>query len=156
MDIIALSVRRIQNWVKNGGTSKPTDFQPNAVMWSEIADGFEAGLSSKHLAAGAVDATQIASGAVTATKLGSNAVTGTKLSVSALAFLVFNGVNGAGACTLTGAKVGDKVVGVTNLTDGSSGTSSFEATISVANQIQQSDAANLSTKKFNILLVVKG
>ena len=155
MDIIALSVRRIQNWVKNGGTSKPTDFQPNAVMWSEIADGFEDGLSSKHLAAGAVDSTQLASSAVSTVKIAANAVTGPKLDPTALKYSAFTGKNGAGACTLTGAKVGDKVTGVVNITDGSDASASFEGTITVVDKIQQSAAGDLSTKKFSVLLVVK-
>jgi hypothetical protein len=52
--------------------------------------------------------------------------------------------NGAGAVTLAGAVVGDVVENVTNISTPGDVTSSFEATISVAGQIQQSAATNLS------------
>jgi hypothetical protein len=73
----------------------------------------------------------------------------------AFRLLVFTGNAGAGACTLTGTKVGDKVIGILNLTDAAIGTSSFEATITVANQIQQSSASDLSAKNLAVLLVAK-
>lgn len=72
---------------------------------------------------------------------------------SAMKLYAFAGRNGAGAVTLTGAAVGDKVVGVANSTDGANGASSFEATITVANQIQQSSASDLTTKRYTVLLV---
>jgi len=103
----------------------------------------------------AVVAAKIASSAVTTAKLNTKAVTGVKLDEAALKFKVFTGKNGAGACTLTGAKVGDKVIGVANITDGSDDAANFETTITVADQIQQSSASNLSAKKFTVLLVVK-
>lgn len=67
----------------------------------------------------------------------------------------FTGRNGAGACTLTGAAVGDRVVGVAGITAGSLGIvdSSFESTITVINQIQQSSASDLSTKGYLALLM---
>lgn len=52
--------------------------------------------------------------------------------------------NGAGAVTLAGAVKGDAVESVINLTTPGDITSSFEATISVAGQIQQTAATNLS------------
>ena len=67
---------------------------------------------------------------------------------------LFTGKNGAGAITLTGTAVGDKVCGhVINETDLTNDSANFEATITVANQIQQSSASDLSTKKFSVLLV---
>jgi hypothetical protein len=66
---------------------------------------------------------------------------------------VFTGLNGAGAVTLTGAKVGDKVVLLVNLTDATDGSGSFEATVTVADQLQQSSGSNLSAKKFAVLLL---
>lgn len=71
----------------------------------------------------------------------------------ALKFLSYTGRNGAGAITLTGAAVGDKVIGINNTTDGGSAAASFEATVTVADQVQQSSASDLSTKKYTILLV---
>ncbi|MGY3393449.1 hypothetical protein ACVWW6_006040 [Bradyrhizobium sp. USDA 3311] len=52
--------------------------------------------------------------------------------------------NGAGAVTLAGAVVGDVVESVVNLTTPGDVTSSFESVISVAGQIQQTAATNLS------------
>lgn len=67
---------------------------------------------------------------------------------------LFTGKNGAGACTLTGAAVGDKVCGmIINETDISDGSSSFESTITVADQIQQSSGSNLSAKQFTVMLI---
>lgn len=66
---------------------------------------------------------------------------------------VVAGHNGAGAVTLAGAKVGDKVIQAINLTDDTDARSSFEATITVAGQIQQSSASDLSTKTISFELL---
>jgi hypothetical protein len=60
--------------------------------------------------------------------------------------VVAAGLNGKGAVTVTGTKVGDNVELVLNTAGGASAdaTSSFEATVSVAGQVQQSSASNLS------------
>jgi hypothetical protein len=55
----------------------------------------------------------------------------------------------AGALTLTGAAVGDTVVAVTDLSSPADVSASFEATVSVANQIQQ-----LATASGHVVLVV--
>lgn len=47
----------------------------------------------------------------------------------------------AGAITLTGARVGDAVVSVTDLTTPGNGAAKFETTISVKDQIQQLSAS---------------
>lgn len=52
--------------------------------------------------------------------------------------------NGVGPVTLTGAVVGDAVDSVVNLSTPGDVTSSFESTISVAGQIQQTAVTNLS------------
>lgn len=67
--------------------------------------------------------------------------------------LVQAGKNGAGALTLTGAKVGDVVAGVANLTTPADLKASFETVITVANQIQQSSATDLSAKQCQFTLV---
>lgn len=67
----------------------------------------------------------------------------------------FTGVASAGAITLTGVKVGDIVKGVANATDGTNDSANFETVITVANQIQQTSASNLSTKKFVALVVAQ-
>lgn len=87
--------------------------------------------------------------------LPSNAVGGTALSAGAQRLLPFTGRNGAGACTCTGLKVGDTVTGIVNVTDSSNDAAKFEATVTVVNQLQQSDAGDLSAKKFIVLAVAK-
>lgn len=73
---------------------------------------------------------------------------------SGLFFATQNGKNGTGALTLTGVKVGDKVVGVTQLTTTfQSVASSFESTITVADQIQQSAATDFSAIKIQFVVV---
>lgn len=67
-------------------------------------------------------------------------------------FTAFTGKNGAGACTLTGAKVGARVMGVVNLSTPGDAASSFEGVITVADQIQQSSASNLSAAVFAVAL----
>lgn len=88
--------------------------------------------------------------------LAPNAVTGTALSAASMRLLAFAGSNGAGACTATGTKVGDTVIGVIDLAAGSvSAAASFESTITVADQIQQSSASDLSLLKYALLVVAK-
>jgi len=53
--------------------------------------------------------------------------------------------------TLTGADVGDVVLAVINLTDGANAVASYETTISVADEIQQT-ATNLAADKIFVLL----
>jgi hypothetical protein len=69
-----------------------------------------------------------------------------------LKVLSFTGRNGAGACTLTGAAVGDEVVGIAGLTDMGGADASFEATVTVVDQIQQSAAGDLSLKNYLVIL----
>lgn len=54
------------------------------------------------------------------------------------------GRNGAGTLALAGAVVGDNVLNVTNISTPGDVTASFESTITVAGQIQQTAATNLS------------
>lgn len=58
------------------------------------------------------------------------------------------GSNGAGPITAAGFAVGDRVVSAVNLTDGTNDAANFESVITVAGQIQQSSATNLSAKKY--------
>ena len=60
--------------------------------------------------------------------------------------VVANGLNGAGAVTVTGALVGDHIELVLNLTDATDATASFESTVSVAGQVQQTSASDLHLK----------
>jgi hypothetical protein len=142
----------------SGGT-----IQAGAVKTAHIANSqvTEAKIASSAVTAAkigssAVTEAKIGSGAVTAAKIGSGAVTAVKLVDAALKLSAFTGKNGAGACTLTGAKVGDVVAGVVCITDGDDQAASFETTITVADEIQQSSASNLSAKKYSVLLIKKG
>jgi hypothetical protein len=122
-----------------------TDFFDAATVLLKIADGaFAADTATRAL---------FADGIWNAAKLATNAVTGVKIASSALKYLAFTGRNLAGAITLTGAAIGDKVAGVANTTDGGSGAASFETTVTVADQIQQSAASDLSTKKYTVVLI---
>jgi hypothetical protein len=62
------------------------------------------------------------------------------------------GRNLAGALTLTGALVGDTVIAATNITTPGDVKSSFEATITVNGQIQQSAATNLAAQQILFIL----
>lgn len=71
-------------------------------------------------------------------------------------FLVASGANGAGAITLTGAAVGDRVVAVIPQTTGQNfvapGGSDFETAITVADQIQQASSSDLRTYRYLFIL----
>lgn len=71
-----------------------------------------------------------------------------------LKFITATGRSGAGAITLTGAVVGDVVIGVAGLSAGALGaaTASFETAITVVNQVQQSAAGNLSANNYLFVL----
>ncbi len=56
--------------------------------------------------------------------------------------------NGAGACIVPGVNVGDIVVAVYNIKTLGSEASSFETKVTVANQVQQSSASNLSANEY--------
>lgn len=83
------------------------------------------------------------------------AVTAHNRGIGGNRYLATAGSNGAGAVTFTGAKVGDAVSNVANMGDGTDATSSFESTVSVADQVQQTSVSNLSAKKILIVLLAK-
>lgn len=70
-------------------------------------------------------------------------------------FVVVAGVAAAGPVVLTGAKAGVNVAGVVCLTDDTNASGSFESTITVADQIQQTDASDLSAKKYALVITAK-
>jgi hypothetical protein len=80
---------------------------------------------------------------------------GVRAVMSGLKFISFDGKNGAGACTATGAAVGDLVLYVAGLTEGALGNASadFEPTITVVQEIQQSSASNLSANNYLAVLL---
>lgn len=75
--------------------------------------------------------------------------------LTGLKFISFDGHNNVGACTATGAVIGDKVLYVAGLTGGALGnaSASFEATITVADQIQQSAVGDLSSNDYLAVLL---
>lgn len=103
-------------------------------------------------------AASIANNAVVAAKIANDAVTAGKLADGVLKMLVFTGADASlapAAATLTGAYVDDVIVGIVNLTDGASATATFEAAITVEDEIQQS-ASDLSAKTLLVILIAKG
>lgn len=78
----------------------------------------------------------------------------TDAGVEATWMTVFTGRIAAGAITLTGAKVGQRVIGLANLSSPADAAASFESVITVADQIQQSSASDLSAVKYLVLLGV--
>lgn len=65
--------------------------------------------------------------------------------------LTFMGRSGSGACTLSGVKVNDIVLSVTGISGSpivGDQSSKFESTISVADQIQQSNTGDLSANMY--------
>jgi hypothetical protein len=77
----------------------------------------------------------------------------TQLEALGLRFRTFEGINGAGAVSLEGARRGDTVSLVTGIV-GVSGDQSaaFETVISVDDQIQQASTSDLTEKWFRALL----
>lgn len=67
----------------------------------------------------------------------------------------FDGRNNVGACTATGAVAGMKVLGVFGMTSGALGNAaaSFETTITVNDQIQQSAVGDLSLNDYTAILL---
>ncbi len=80
---------------------------------------------------------------------------GVRAVLAKLKLISFDGRNGAGACTATGAVVGDLVLAVFGITDGALGAagSNFESAITVVDQVQQSSASNLSANDYVALLL---
>jgi hypothetical protein len=74
--------------------------------------------------------------------------------VGMLTAINFVGKNGAGACTATGLKVDDVILSVTGVAAADVGDKStlFESVVTVADEIQQSSASNLSTKVYTALI----
>lgn len=96
-------------------------------------------------------------GSVGASQLATDLITGVKVAPAALKTFIVTGRSGAGACSTgtMGLKVGDKVVSCVNLTDATEASADFEATVTVADQLQQSSASNYSAKKFAVQVLVR-
>lgn len=104
----------------------------------------------------ALDATSMTQDSAGNVKPKAAGISGAMLAPGCLDVNVAVGGNGAGARTCTGAAVGDRVVSVISRGDaGASGTkvsSSFETTITVVNQIQQT-ATDLSSDLLDVFLI---
>lgn len=79
---------------------------------------------------------------------------GARSMIGGLRMMTFTGRNGAGACTATGLAVGDVVLAIVGLSADALGipVASFETTITVVDQIQQTSVANLSANNYAALL----
>jgi hypothetical protein len=62
--------------------------------------------------------------------------------------VLIKGRNGAGAIPLPGARGSDQIVGVFNNGTGVNESASFETSVSVAGQIQQTSGSNLSGNEY--------
>jgi hypothetical protein len=101
----------------------------------------------------------IADGAVTTAKLASGAATLPKIDMTGITCLAAAGKNGAGAVTLTGAAIGNRLVAVFGapIAGGAleakvPGTD-FESAVTVADEIQQLSAGNLSARTYVFVLI---
>ncbi len=103
-----------------------------------------------------VTAAKLATAAVTTPKLATGSVTAIKLAAGIGFFGFILGRNGTGAVTFTGAKVGDTVFSIGILSAGPGqnrdAAAMFESTITVADQIQQSENTDQSAVGFMIIL----
>lgn len=111
-------------------------------------------------------AAALADGSVTTAKLGAAAATLPKMSFTGAKYGSFAGAAAAGAITLTGAAVGDRVIGgwvsgdASDLNTKGAGSvlalsafiALFEGTITVVNQIQQASASDLSDNIYTVIL----
>jgi hypothetical protein len=98
----------------------------------------------------------IGDGSIATAKLAAGAVVGTKVGLTGIVSGGFTGSNGTGACTLTGATVGQRVLILVETTATVAvgvAAALFEATITIADQIQQSSAANNSAKRYVVVLL---
>jgi len=109
-------------------------------------------------AAGTVAEASIATAAVTVAKLGAGAATLPKVTFTGIKVLAAAGRNGAGAITLTGAVIGDRVIVAFGaptaggaLAAPAAGT--WESAITVTDQIQQASASNLTANTYVFTLV---
>lgn len=126
------------------------------------------GIVAEDLAAGAIETAKIADSGittakiadanVTTAKLASGAATLPKMTFTGLKVLAAAGRNGAGAITLTGTVVGDRLIAAFGApTAGGAlaaavvGTT-FESAVTVADQIQQASGSNLSTNTYIFIL----
>lgn len=127
----------------------------DGVEWRVSVPGAGA-VTAAMLAAGAVEEGKLAAAAVATAKLAGGAVTGAKLAATGVKSGSFAGRNGAGACALAGAAVGDRVLAVMRIDDAAGAVgqaASFQVTITVVDEIQQTAVGDLSAQKFSVILL---
>lgn len=164
--------------VANRGTAKCSGVigSNNTVVGIAVATGSRAQIDATTVVTGTTGDTKVGSNVLTYASISAskgfaddqlnqidpaNAVTTSRLVAESQINTVANitGSNGPGAVTATGAKVGDKVLAVsfaavpTAVAGTQAGLTAFESVITVAGQIQQTGAANLSSEKFDLLLL---
>lgn len=126
----------------------------DAVDSAEIADG---AVDLAHMSANSVDSDQYVDGSIDTVHLSAGAATPPKIATTGIKYLKFDGKNGAGAITLTGAAVGDRVFAIFGVKGSDAtmvaGGTDFESTITVVNQIQQSLAGDLSGNDYIAILL---
>lgn len=95
-------------------------------------------------------------GSISTAELEGGAATGAKISPTGFKSGSFAGVAAAGPATLTGAVVGDRVLAVSRIDAAANAVgqqASFESVITVVDQIQQTDAGDLSLQVFSVVLI---
>lgn len=127
------------------------DAAGRAKMASAFFD-LEATFSAK-VNAGVINGDRLIDLTVAVAKLTAS-LTFAKMLLTGIKTYGFNGRTGAGAITLTGAAVGDRVFALwrTDATTLNS-TTLFQTAITVVDQIQQTSASDLSLQRFVVLLV---
>jgi hypothetical protein len=91
--------------------------------------------------------------------LGPGAVTLPKIDATGIKCLATAGKNGAGAITLTGAAIGDRLIAVFGAPTGGGALETkvpgmdFEAAVTVPDQIKQVSASNLSSRTYVFILI---
>lgn len=138
--------------LKVDGTAGTVDFPQGVPTAAGVAQ------TTASLDSNAAHITKVGGPAAAAGTQGKAADSGHRHQIDSNAIRVYNvvlGSNGAGPVTCTGVKVGDKVKGVLNLTDTTDDSAKFESTVTVNDQIQQTDGGNLSAKKFQFITLAQ-
>jgi hypothetical protein len=171
--------KTINNDLDVGRKIPGTALADNAVTADKIAPGAVGGdiedlsITGAKLALLAVDTPQLAAGAISAdaagralmaadlfdaatvnAKIAAGVIAATKLALTGIKTYGFNGRNNVGLIALTGAAVGDRVLalfehGAVTLDPATS----FESTITVVDEIQQSDAGDLTLLDYVVILI---
>lgn len=96
----------------------------------------------------------LAAGAAAA-NLANGSITGPKIATTAFRTITFNGRNGAGACTATGVKAGDKILFLVKTDDGAFNYGAFNSTVSVDDEIEQVAPSNLLANTYSALILAQ-